>query len=96
LVVSGQLGKGYLSAQEGMAIEPFYFEQNGERKRFFDEPSLRVFAEWKIRRFAVQNEPEKPKIVWGCGRNQFFLGTAFCHAVITAIAACEPVPFATS
>jgi SAM-dependent methyltransferase len=57
----------YHGAGEGMAIEPFYFEQNGERKRFFDEPSLRVFfAEWKIRALhECKNEwYEKPKIVW--------------------------------
>ncbi len=54
-------------AGEGTAIEPFYFEQDGNRKRFFTEASLRAFfAEWKI--IALQeyamSRYGKLKIVW--------------------------------
>ena len=54
-------------AGEGTAIEPFYYEQSGYRKRFFDESSLRAFfSEWKIKTLCEceMNRYEKPKIVW--------------------------------
>jgi len=57
----------YYGAGEGTAIEPLYYEQNGERKRFFDESSLRVFlAEWKVKALHeyVMSRYGKPKMVW--------------------------------
>ena len=54
-------------AGEGSAIESGYYEQNGERKRFFDESSLRAFfAEWKINTLqeCEMIRYEKPKVVW--------------------------------
>jgi SAM-dependent methyltransferase len=57
----------YYGAGEGTAIEPFYYEQNGVRKRFFDEASLRVFfAEWKIKALheCEMSRYGQPKIVW--------------------------------
>jgi len=57
----------YYGAGEGTAIESSYYEQDGGRKRFFDEASLRAFfAEWKIKALheCEMNRYEKPKIVW--------------------------------
>jgi SAM-dependent methyltransferase len=57
----------YYGAGEGTAIESFYYEQNGDRKRFLDEASLRAFfAEWKIKALheCEMIRYEKPKIVW--------------------------------
>jgi SAM-dependent methyltransferase len=57
----------YYGAGEGTAIETFYYEQNGSRKRFFDESSLRAFfSEWKIEALHEyeMSRYEKPKIVW--------------------------------
>ena len=57
----------YYGAGEGIEIESFYYEQNGDRKRFFDEASLCVFfAEWRIKALheCTMNRYEKPKIVW--------------------------------
>jgi hypothetical protein len=57
----------YHGAGEGTVIEPFYYEQNGNRKRFFDEPSLHSFlAEWEIKtlRECEMKRYDKPKIVW--------------------------------
>ncbi len=54
-------------AGEGLLIEPYYYEQNGNRKRFFDESSLRVFfTEWKIRALREYEISRylKPKMVW--------------------------------
>jgi SAM-dependent methyltransferase len=54
-------------AGKGALIETLYYEQDGFRKRFFDEPSLcAFFAEWKIKAFheCQINRYEKPKIVW--------------------------------
>jgi SAM-dependent methyltransferase len=57
----------YYGAREGTVIESFYYEQNGDRKRFFDESSLRFFfAEWKIKSLheCTISRYGKPKIVW--------------------------------
>jgi hypothetical protein len=45
----------------------YHFEQNGDRKRFFDEPSLLAFfAEWKIKTLTEygMSRYDKPKMVW--------------------------------
>ncbi len=57
----------HYGAGEGTAIESFYYEQNGARKRFFDESSLRAFfAGWKINALheCEMSRYKKPKIVW--------------------------------
>jgi len=57
----------YYGAREGIAIESFYYDRNGYRKRFFDESSLRsFFAEWKIEALHEyeMSRYKKPKIVW--------------------------------
>ena len=54
-------------AGEGIAIEPSYYEQNGNRKRFFDDLSLRsFFAEWKIGALheCTMSRYFKIKVVW--------------------------------
>jgi SAM-dependent methyltransferase len=54
-------------AGEGQLIEPYYYEQNGNRKRFFDESSLRgFFTEWKIKALHEYEMSRylKPKMVW--------------------------------
>jgi SAM-dependent methyltransferase len=57
----------HYGAGQGTAIESSYYEQNGDRKRFFDESSLRAFfAEWRIQvlREYAMTRYGKPKIVW--------------------------------
>jgi SAM-dependent methyltransferase len=57
----------HYGAGQGTAIEPFYYELNGDRKRFFDEASLRAFfAEWKTKALheCEMSRYGKPKIVW--------------------------------
>ena len=57
----------HYGAGEGTEIESSYYEKNGDRKRFFDESSLRAFfAEWKIQalREYAMSRYEKPKVVW--------------------------------
>jgi SAM-dependent methyltransferase len=57
----------YYGAGEGTAIEPLYYEQSGERKRFFDESSLRAFfAAWKVIALheCAMSRYGKPKMVW--------------------------------
>lgn len=57
----------YYGAGEGTVIESSYYERNGDRKRFFDESSLRAFfSEWKIKALheCEMSRYEKPKIVW--------------------------------
>jgi SAM-dependent methyltransferase len=57
----------HYGAGEGTAIESFYYEKNGSRKRFFDEASLRAFfAEWKIKTLheCEVTRYEEPKVVW--------------------------------
>ncbi len=54
-------------AGKGDVIEPSYYELNGERKRFFDEASLRsLFCEWEIRSLHECKimRFEKPKVAW--------------------------------
>jgi SAM-dependent methyltransferase len=54
-------------AGEGILIEPYCYEQNGNRKRFFDESSIRVFfAEWKIKALHEYEMSRylKPKMAW--------------------------------
>jgi len=57
----------YYGAREGIANESLYYDRNGDRKRFFDESSLRsFFTEWKIEALHEyeMSRYKNPKIVW--------------------------------
>jgi SAM-dependent methyltransferase len=60
----------HYGAGRGTAIESCYYEQNGVRKRFFDEASIRrFFTDWTIKALheCEMSRYEKPKIVWEFG-----------------------------
>lgn len=57
----------YFGAGEGVEIEPHYYENDGQLKRFFDEEQItRLFEEWKLvyKQEAVMNRYHKPKNLW--------------------------------
>ncbi|WP_282935456.1 class I SAM-dependent methyltransferase [Paenibacillus sp. RC67] len=57
----------HFGAGDGVEIEPHYYEQNGQFKRFFDQEQItRLFAGWKLDYLqeAVMNRYHKPKSLW--------------------------------